>query len=187
MIKILKAVKEDLRDIYEVEKLCFMEGIGYSLEKLTEKFNKAKDRFYVVRDGDDIVSYFWTECWDDRINKDPMLQTMKGFMRNSVHDEENGKYALYIANVCVIPRMRGRGIAKACLEFMLKNLHEFHFAILAVESNNIGAKKLYESFGFETIHTIENYYSAINDKTFSGDIMVKKNKEKCSNDPKEYH
>lgn len=166
MIEIVKATREDLPNIAEVEKLCFEEGIAYSLKKLTEKFDKAPDRFYVVYDNGIIVSYFWTELWKE----DPST-TLYDLIKTSEHSNDNNDI-MYIGNVCVVPSARGKGIAKECMRFMLKEISNVMYAILAVDSSNSIAIHIYEELGFMAIDKIENYYSPVNSKGKSAIIMA---------------
>jgi len=171
MIQILKATREDLPRITEVEKLCFSEGIAYSLEKLTEKFDKSNGRFYIVYMFDAVVSYFWTELW-----KEDSSKNLYDFVKKSEHSDSNND-VLYIANVCVVPNFRGHGIAKECMKFMLKELPKVRYAILAVDSDNLAAIHIYEKLGFVTVKTIDNYYSPNNKPTKSANIMVARHKQ----------
>lgn len=55
-----------------------------------------------------------------------------------------------ITNVAVAPRFRGRGIARAMMEYMLKeaSLHKMEAFTLEVRVSNTPAVRLYESLGF---------------------------------------
>lgn len=171
MIQIVKATTLDLPEIYRVEKLCFEEGIAYSLEKLKEKFHKSNGRFYVVYMSDTIVSYFWTELWNE-----DQSNNLRDFVKKSEHCDSN-KDVLYIGNVCVVPEFRGHGIAKECMRFMLRELSTVKYAILAVDSDNHAAIHIYENFGFVTLEKIDNYYSPEGKPTKSANIMVARHDE----------
>ena len=66
----------------------------------------------------------------------------------------------HIMNICVDLALRGRGIARQLLRYMLDEARLFgaQQAFLEVRPSNPAAIRLYESFGFREVGRRRNYY-----------------------------
>ena len=64
----------------------------------------------------------------------------------------------YISGMAVSPECRGQGIARAAMEFLLKKCDDSWRVDLVTHPENFRSIPLYESFGFVTELTIENFY-----------------------------
>jgi len=67
---------------------------------------------------------------------------------------------MHVNNVAVRPSYRGRGLGSALIRHTLTEAFRLgaRFATLEVRRSNVGARKLYERFGFEVIGTLLAYY-----------------------------
>lgn len=64
----------------------------------------------------------------------------------------------YISGMAVLPECRGQGIARAAMEFLLKECGDIWRIDLVTHPKNFRSIPLYESFGFVTELRIENFY-----------------------------
>ena len=66
------------------------------------------------------------------------------------YSQEAGGLVIWIEEIYVLPKFRGRGIAKEFFSFLLKNRPaDVKRLRLEVERENEGAVRLYKSFGFD--------------------------------------
>jgi len=70
-----------------------------------------------------------------------------------------------LASIAVNPRDRGRGAARALLDFSIAKLREWHIQSwwLMVDVENPGAIRFYEKYGFVTMRRVKGYYGARRD------------------------
>jgi ribosomal-protein-alanine N-acetyltransferase len=70
----------------------------------------------------------------------------------------------HILNLCVRPDLRGRGIGRRMLEYLLQRARAagMREAFLEVRPSNLAAVRLYQSVGFEQLGVRRGYYQAIN-------------------------
>ena len=85
---IRKATIEDLREITDVEAACFPEAEAASEESFKKRLNHFADRFWLLYDGDKLVSFVNGMVTNDTDLVDEM------FADASLHDE-NGDCLLY--------------------------------------------------------------------------------------------
>lgn len=66
----------------------------------------------------------------------------------------------HVLNICVDTTLRGRGIARQLLRYMLDQARFFgaEQAFLEVRPSNPAAIRLYETFGFQQVGRRKNYY-----------------------------
>ncbi len=132
-IKICSMQKEDVKDISEIEKICFSspwseKGIETELQNNSAVFTVAKINGITV-----------------------------GYMGMHIVLDE-----CYIANVAVLPEYRRQGIADLLLTHSENKARERNccFISLEVRVSNIGAISLYEKHGFEKQGERKNFYTA---------------------------
>jgi ribosomal-protein-alanine N-acetyltransferase len=70
----------------------------------------------------------------------------------------------HVLNLCVRPDLRGRGIGRRMLEYLLRRAREsgMRAAFLEVRPSNLAAVRLYQVAGFEQIGVRLGYYQAVN-------------------------
>lgn len=124
----------DLEGVVEVERASFTspwtrEMYAWELQ------NRAIGHIYVVRTNDCEVAGFCA-FW-------------------LVFDE------IHINNLAMRPEYRGRGHGSALLQHILNEARRLgaRRATLEVRASNLGARRLYERFGFRVAGTRERYYS----------------------------
>ncbi|CAF0973051.1 unnamed protein product [Rotaria magnacalcarata] len=66
-----------------------------------------------------------------------------------------------IANLCIHPDQRGRGLGGILLHHMINYAHQFGYRIhqLEVNTSNIHAYRLYNKYGFKIVGMLRQYYS----------------------------
>lgn len=66
-----------------------------------------------------------------------------------------------ISNFAVLSQFQGRGIGRALLQKMIDDVREGGAKVVTLEvrENNISARHLYESFGFEVVSVRKRYYT----------------------------
>ena len=86
---------------------------------------------------------------------DPELGPMAGY---SIFWVVSGE--AHILNICVAPWARRRGVGKGLLDFALNfmDVKGVFEVFLEVRPSNMGAIKLYESYGFKNAYRRRNYY-----------------------------
>ena len=113
---------EDIKQIAELEKVCFSEP--WSVDTLLDAY-KNGTRFLVAVSGDKVLGYAGISC---------------------ILDEG------YITNVAVFPEYRKNGVGKAIMNAVLNLAEslDLSFVSLEVRVSNNAAISLYEKLGFKT-------------------------------------
>lgn len=75
-----------------------------------------------------------------------------------------GAGEMHILNVCVLETMRGRGVGRTLLQYLLHRgaAAGMHEAYLEVRPSNTAAIRLYLALGFEQVGMRRGYYQAVN-------------------------
>ncbi len=122
----------DIPEIAELEKACFSEP--WSENSLKEELTNETARFYVLRDNEDLLGYIGA---------------------NNICDE------VYITNVAVNEKCRGKGYGKRLVNHLLKQAEAENslFVTLEVRKSNENAIALYERCGFKRVGERKNFYS----------------------------
>jgi ribosomal-protein-alanine N-acetyltransferase len=69
-----------------------------------------------------------------------------------------GAFVGYVQSVVIKPQFRNRGIGKAFMKYLEDRIFaEYPNVFICVSSFNIGAKRLYEKLGYETIGELKDY------------------------------
>lgn len=128
--KVCKAEREHIKQIAELEKVCFSDA--WSLETLLDAY-KHGARFYVCENKGQVLGYIGL---------------------NVVLDEG------YITNVAVFPQYRRLGVATKILEeiFVLAEKDSLSFISLEVRKSNFSAISLYEKLGFKIEGERKRFY-----------------------------
>ncbi len=131
-ITIREMTEDDIKDIAELEKECFSEP--WSETSLRDELTNETARFYVLRNGGDLLGYIGS---------------------NNICNE------VYITNVAVSSKYRGKGYGKILVNYLIKQceLERAFFITLEVRKSNENAIKLYEKCGFKLIGERKNFYS----------------------------
>lgn len=127
MIK--KAKKENLKDLYDLEKKVFQND-PFELTKSAFRYHILKNNLYIFEKDEKIVGYI---LWLER----------KDYFR------------LY--SLAVDSSFQGLGIASKLLEYSFEKLKNKNFS-LEVKTKNIKAIKLYEKYGFKIKKVLKDYY-----------------------------
>lgn len=131
-ITIREMTESDIKDIAELEKECFSEP--WSENSLRDELTNETARFYVLRDGKDLLGYIGA---------------------NNICNE------VYITNVAVNSKYRGKGYGKILVNHLIKQseAERAFFITLEVRKSNENAIALYEKCGFKLIGERKNFYS----------------------------
>ena len=163
-----------VRKACESDRLSIVKTLAYSFEKVLSPLSKdmerfvsifergvETERFYVAEQNDELIGIIaCTDCKTGRALKATKKDCIKhlGLIRGNVaykflwsdlmrpltYPETTG----HIDVVGVLQHARGKGVAKAMLEAIVKNHPQYTDFILEVESTNAPAVKRYSSFGF---------------------------------------
>jgi len=69
-----------------------------------------------------------------------------------------GAFVGYIQSVVIEPKHRGQGIGRAFIEYLEERIFcEHPNVFICVSSFNLGAKKLYDRLGYETVGELRDY------------------------------
>ncbi len=131
-IIIRRAEKDDVRDIYDIEKLCF--ASPWSVDSLTYELEKNPMALYIAAEADGKTAGY-AGLW-------------------KIGDEG------HITNVAVRPEFRRMKIGEKIIGALIESASRegiAHFT-LEVRKSNMPAIKLYEKFGFRTEGVRKKYY-----------------------------
>ena len=131
-ITVREMTEDDIKDIAELEKECFSEP--WSENSLRDELTNETARFYVLRDGENLLGYIGS---------------------NNICNE------VYITNVAVNSKYRGKGYGKILVNHLIKQseAERAFFITLEVRKSNENAIALYEKCGFKLIGERKNFYS----------------------------
>ncbi|MBQ4644973.1 MAG: ribosomal protein S18-alanine N-acetyltransferase [Clostridia bacterium] len=131
-ITVREVTESDIKDIAELEKECFSEP--WSENSLRDELTNETARFYVLRDGENLLGYIGA---------------------NNICNE------VYITNVAVNSKYRGKGYGKILVNHLIKQseAERAFFITLEVRKSNENAINLYEKCGFKLIGERKNFYS----------------------------
>lgn len=127
MIK--KAKKENLKDLYDLEKKVFHDD-PFALTKSAFRYHILKNNLYIFEKDEKIVGYI---LWLERKNY----------------------FRLY--SLAIDINFQGLGIASKLLEYSFEKLRNKNFS-LEVKIKNIKAIKLYEKYEFKVKKVLKDYY-----------------------------
>lgn len=132
MPAICKMSEDHIKEIALLEKECFSEP--WSEQSLTDELSNDTARFYVLCDGENLIGYIGA---------------------NNISGE------VYINNVAVNEKYRGKGYAKKLVNHLIRQseAEKALFITLEVRKSNENAIKLYEKCGFKLIGERKNFYS----------------------------
>lgn len=131
-VSIREMTEEDIKEIAELEKECFSEP--WSENSLRDELANETARFYALRDSEKLLGYIGA---------------------NNICNE------VYITNVAVNSKCRGKGYGKILVKHLIKQseAERAFFITLEVRKSNENAIKLYEKCGFKLIGERKNFYS----------------------------
>ena len=131
-VSIREMTEEDIKEIAELEKECFSEP--WSENSLRDELTNETARFFVLRDSEKLLGYIGA---------------------NNICNE------VYITNVAVNSKCRGKGYGKILVKHLIKQseAERAFFITLEVRKSNENAIKLYEKCGFKLIGERKNFYS----------------------------
>lgn len=128
MMHIKIATKDNISDIAKIEQACF--SAPWSEDSIAESLDNPASHFLIAYNSDEVAGYMG-------------LQIFSG----------EG----YVTNVAVLPKFRGKGIAKALITEQMKN--DMEFITLEVRESNVPAINLYTKMGFENMGIRPKFYS----------------------------
>ncbi len=129
---IREMTESDISEIADLEKECFSEP--WSDNSLREELCNDTARFYVLRNDEKLLGYIGA---------------------NNICNE------VYITNVAVNSKCRGKGYGKILVNHLIKQCkaENTFFITLEVRKSNENAIALYEKCGFKLIGERKNFYS----------------------------
>lgn len=143
-VTIKKMTKNDIKGVYDVELQCFGEStspIGW----FADVVNDENSHYYIAYLENKLIGY--------------------AGMHVNFHPE---KRYCKIAYLAVNKEYRNRGIGRLLIEKLLHIAKALHISDikLEVETDNIPAVHLYESFGFKVTEVLQNYYTETNEDAY---------------------
>ena len=131
-VSIREMQESDIKEIADLEKECFSEP--WSENSLRDELTNETARFFVLRDSEKLLGYIGA---------------------NNICNE------VYITNVAVNSKCRGKGYGKILVKHLIKQseVERAFFITLEVRKSNENAIKLYEKCGFKLIGKRKNFYS----------------------------
>ncbi|MCD8569332.1 MAG: ribosomal protein S18-alanine N-acetyltransferase [Geovibrio sp.] len=120
---------DDLESVTEIEKASFKKP--WTREDFEAEIDRHRSIFKLLEDEGEICGYF---------------------VVYTVLDESE------LANIAVSPKHRGKGCGRPLLAEAIKAAEKASVMFLEVAVDNFSAVGLYESFGFEKVGYIKDYY-----------------------------
>ncbi|MGN0729463.1 GNAT family N-acetyltransferase [Treponema sp.] len=173
MAIVRKVCISDLKNIMEIEKNSFKNGIQESESVFAERIQIFPDGFFILEEENSAAGYFCSELWDSAV-----LENSDSFSLNhsaSGFHRKNGEI-LYISSVAVWEKYRGRGFGNKLFQdsvsSILEKFPQIKEMVLIVNEEWISAVKIYRKFGFSEYSRIKNFFSAEGKK--SDGILMRK-------------
>ncbi len=118
-------------DVAKIEKACF--STPWSENALSEELTNTFARFFVLEEDGQVVGYIGAH---------------------------NVLGEVYITNVAVFPKGRGKGYGKALVKFLINEMKKENadFVTLEVRKSNETAISLYEKAGFQIVGSRKDFY-----------------------------
>jgi ribosomal-protein-alanine N-acetyltransferase len=135
VIVIRRAVKDDIRSVYELEKRCFKDP--YPEVVLLMLYQLYPELFFVAENG--------------------IEKNIVGYVSGMIRMDGFG----HIASICVDEKYRRRGIGRRLMETIesaMRTIFKVCNFRLEVRVSNEPAIKLYESLGYRIISRLKGYY-----------------------------
>jgi len=128
-----KGTKQDVDAFYELDNLCFEEGIAYPKEVFSYYLKLKNFLCYVIEEQNKIVAFI-------------IANYQKSYAQ--------------IITIDVHPDYRRKGYGKRLMKLVEEELIKVNvkFIFLYVAENNNSAIKLYEKLGYEIHDKVPNYY-----------------------------
>jgi len=139
-----KGTKRDINAFYELDNLCFEEGIAYPKEVFSYYLKLRNLLCYVIEEQNKIVAFIIAEY-------------QKSYAQ--------------IITIDVHPDYRRKGYAERLMKLIEEELIKVNvkFIFLYVAENNSSAIKLYQKLCYEIYNKITNYYK----KNLDAYVMIK--------------
>lgn len=130
-VEIIKMAECHIKEIAEIEKLCF--STPWTENGLREELSNSYARFFVALSDGAVAGYIGAH--------------------NIVGE-------VYITNVAVSPDFRRKGVAQGLVSFLLdfSEAENADFVTLEVRESNEAAQTLYEKAGFKVVGKRKDFY-----------------------------
>jgi len=137
MIRLRAAVEADLHSLFDLDQICFADGIAYSLSEFYSLL-RSKGTIGVVAEEDDVLAGF--------------AMAQFGRLRRT--------YGGHVITIDVAPEFRRRGVGRRLMEHLEGQVRDAGASWLRLEVavNNSAALSFYVGLGFEAIGQIRGYY-----------------------------
>lgn len=142
IFKLRKFDKNDYEFVYDVKKNAYKKYV----EEIWGEWNEQNQRTYFDK-------------FIERYGKNAFVIVFEGSDIGFYNGEllESGNYE--IGNICIIPKLQGRGIGTAVLKKILDDYKNYDIEIQYFKANPVG--KLYKRLGFEENGETENHFKMI--------------------------
>jgi [ribosomal protein S18]-alanine N-acetyltransferase len=137
MIQLRATVEADLHSLFELDQICFADGIAYSLSEFCSLL-RSKGTIGVVAEENDVLAGF--------------AMAQFGRLRRS--------YGGHVVTIDVAPDFRRRGVGRLLMGDLEGQVRDAGASWLRLEVavNNPTALSFYLGLGFEAIGQIRGYY-----------------------------
>jgi len=164
----------DIDKIMELEEACFNEYTRESKEVYLERINTFPDGFIVMQNENEFIGAISSEIWQYAPNLNRETFTLGHSIKEM--NEPNGD-ELYISSIGIFPKYRSNGFGEKLFLALIENIklkypNVIHGILLLNEEWKY-AKKIYQKYGFEDVHILDDFFVS-DDGTKKNGIVMRK-------------
>ncbi len=124
----------DLRTLYEIDQACFIQGISYTWQELSEFIGHRRSQTWVAESD--------------------------GFIAGFLIAQREPRKILHIVTIDVVEAFRRHGVGSLLMDAAEKWASDNDLRMIGLETaeNNLAAQKFYAQRGYMKVDEIEEYY-----------------------------
>lgn len=155
-MEITKAEFKDLKELHEIEQECFPEEQAASFDSMKQRLQVYPDHFWIMKDGEKIISFINGMCCDESDLSDEMYADASMHCENGEwqmlfgvctrKQYRNNGYASELIRYCIAEsKQKGRkGVVLTCLEHMIPFYENLGFVNEGISSSVHGNVRWYQ-------------------------------------------
>jgi len=175
MIRLAKA--EDIDAIMKIEFSSFIPQIQEEEGVFKTRIRECPELFLIAEENNEVFGYLSAEFMDKAPETADELALGHSPKTSAKVKANSAESIIYISSFAILPEKRGNGTGKKfwneAMEYLRKAGNNPAFFLLVNELWK-GARKIYESNGFEYVKTFPDFFPTEKSDSFSDGILMKK-------------